>query len=121
MVAPLTALAIAMAYGGGIDGAQRLRWVEKLGCELAGWAMGALIGSYVAARLRKGLRPQLAVLLGLAQYAANGIYFIPGRMPTSFWLLGAAACVLASIMGAELGSAWRSDRRAAKERGADRS
>jgi hypothetical protein len=103
-VAALTGLAAAIAYGGGLRGAQRLSEGEKAACELAGWAVGALVGSYVAAKLHSGLRPLLALLLGVALYVVNGTYFMWMPMPASFWLIGAVVSVGGSIAGAALGS-----------------
>jgi len=102
--ATLTGVAVAFAYGGGLRGAQLLSEGNKAACELVGWAIGALAGSYVAAKLHSGLRPLLALLLGASLYVANGIYFISMPMPASFWLIGALASAGGSIAGATLGS-----------------
>ena len=103
-VAAFTGLGLALAYGGGLRGAQDLSDGEKAGCELAGWAVGAIAGSYVAAKLHAGLSRRQTLFLGFALYVVNGIYFMPMEMPASFWLIGALVSVGGSIVGAALGS-----------------
>ena len=103
--APIAGLAMSVAYGGGLTGARRLGLQEKATCELIGWALGALMGAYVAAKLRGRLSPSWAVILGVALFVANGIYFMATPMPIPFWVLGAVASIGGSIAGATLGSA----------------
>ena len=96
-------LAIAMAYGGGLRGAQRLSESEKGACELLGWGLGALLGAFVGSRIRP-LTPSLVLLFGVALYLVNGSYFAWQPMSPSFWVGGVLAIVAGTVTGAALGN-----------------
>lgn len=61
--------------------------------ELVAWALGSLVGTWIALRLAAGPSVLMGLFVAAVLTSLNSYYFIPARMPGWFWALGMVAGV----------------------------
>jgi len=66
--------------------------------ELAAWAFGSLVGTWIALWLAEAPGVLMGLLVGGLLTGFNSYYFIPARMPTWFWVVGTLAGLAPSFL-----------------------